>query len=556
MSAWLSFLLNLVRSVWFWIVVVLGVGFFAYRSYVAHKDLAVVVERLKEEVNRVHQPDGSLAPAPVTEVCEVRSWSDLQDLTKDTVVQVISEIALFNLLEPYKSPEQGRMSGSGFFISEEGDLLTNAHVVNQAKAVFIQIPSLGKRRLEVDVIGIGHEYDLALVRLRPEARKEVEKVIGKIRFLQFGDSDKLSRSQEIMTLGYPLGQQSLKSTTGVISGYEAINGQHMIQISAPINPGNSGGPSLNRCGQVIGVNTAGMPSAEAQNINYIIASNDVKLFLAQLDKITTPGLKFLRRPFLGVLPNIATEELTKYLGNPQPGGLYVIAVYEGSPLCKSGVVPGDMIYEIDGHKIDVFGDLNVAWSEDKISYSDYISRLMPGDKVSLKVYRKGKEKNVTCLFDQTKLAPVRRIYPGYEPIDYELFGGMVIMQLSINHLPLLIQAAPELTKYLDFKNQMKPVLIITHVMPDSAVIRARSLGVGAVLSEVNGEPVGTLDDFRAALEKSFSNDLVTMKTSENVFTALPFRKILEEEKRLSANYFYHITDAVQALMKKAGIKPE
>ena len=505
---------------------------------------------------QAHAAEPAEAPTvqPTSEPCAVRSWADLQNLTKDTVVQVYSEIALFNLLEPYKSPEQGRVSGSGFFISEEGDLITNAHVVNQAKAVFIQIPSLGKRQLAVDVIGIGHEFDLALVRLRPEVKKEVEKVIGKIRFLQFGDSDKLSRSQEIMTLGYPLGQQSLKSTTGVISGYEDMGGKHMIQISAPINPGNSGGPSLNLCGQVIGVNTSGI--ADAQNINYIIASNDVKLFLAQLDKITTPGLKFLRRPFLGVLPNIATEELTKYLGNPQPGGLYVIAVYEGSPLCKAGVVPGDMIYEIDGHKIDVFGDMNVAWSEDKISYSDYISRLMPGDKVSLKVYRKGKEKNVTCLFDQTELAPVRRIYPGYEPIDYEIFGGMVLMQLSINHLPLLIQAAPELTKYLDFKNQMKPVLIITHVMPDSAVIRARALGVGAVLTEVNGQPVGTLDEFREALEKSFSNDLVTIKTTENVFAALPFKRILEEEKRLSANYFYHITGAVRALMKKAGIKPE
>lgn len=553
MNAFVSFMLNLLRSVWFWVIIALVGGFFAYRSYRAHQDLSAVVTRLQEEVNRVHEPDVTAAQ-PQSEPCVVRSWADLQDLTKDTVVQVISEIALLNLLEPYKSPEQGRCSGSGFFISTDGDLITNAHVVNQAKAVYIQIPSLGKKRLEVEVLGISHEYDLALLRLRPDAKKEIEAVIGKLRFLQFGDSDKLSRSQEIMTLGYPLGQQSLKSTTGVISGYEEIGGRHMIQISAPINPGNSGGPSLNLCGQVIGVNTSGIP--DAQNVNYIIASNDVKLFLEQLKRIKTPGLKFLRRPFLGVLPSAATEELTNYLGNPQPGGLYVVEVCPGSPLSKAGVISGDMIYEIDGHKVDIFGDMNVAWSEDKISYSDYIFRLMPGDKVALKVYRKGKEKNVICVFDQTELIPVRRVYPDYEPLDYEIFGGMVVMQLALNHLPLLLNAAPELTKYLDLKNQMKPVLVITHIMPDSAVIRARSLGVGAILAEVNGESVRTLDEFRNALEKSFSNDLVTIKTAENIFTALPFKRILEEEKRLSTNFFYHITDMVRGFMKKAGIKIE
>lgn len=552
MNAFTSFILNLIRSVWFWIVIALVGAFFAYHSYRSQQDLSGIVTRLQEEVNRVHEPDPSTQPQ--SEPCVVRSWADLQDLTKDTVVQVISEVALFNLKEPYKSPEQGRGSGSGFFISADGDLVTNAHVVNQAKAVYIHIPSLGKKRLEVDVIGISHEYDLALLRLRPETKKEVESVIGKIRFLQFGDSDKLSRSQEIMTLGYPLGQQSLKSTTGVISGYEDIMGKHMIQISAPINPGNSGGPSLNLCGQVIGVNTGQI--TEAQNVNYIIASNDVKLFLAQLAKIKTPGLKFLRRPFLGVVSNDGSEELTKFLGNPLPGGLYVVEAYTGSPLDKAGVVSGDMIYEIDGHTLDMFGDLNVAWSEDKISLADYVSRLMPGDKVSLKIYRKGKEKNIVCSFDQTDLAPIRRIYPGYEPIDYEIFGGMVVMQLSLNHLPILLQAAPELTKYLELKNQMKPALVITHIMPDSAAIRARALGVGAVINELNGQPVGTLAEFRKVLEKSFSNDLVTIKTMDNVFTALPFKKVLEEEKRLSTNFFYRITDTVRDFMKKAGIKVE
>src|SRR4029077_6348495 len=126
------------------------------------------------------------------------------------------------------------------------------------------------------------DRDLALLRLKPEELQLIKETLGKVPMLQFGNSDKVSRAEEIMALGYPLGQQSLKSTTGVVSGREQIGGKYMIQISTPINPGSSGGPSINRCGEVIGVNTAGiMP---AQNVNYIIPSNEVQLFIAQLNQ--------------------------------------------------------------------------------------------------------------------------------------------------------------------------------------------------------------------------------------------------------------------------------
>ena len=124
----------------------------------------------------------------------------------------------------------------------------------------------------------------------------IKRVLGSIPFLPLGDSDLIHRSDEVLALGYPLGQQSLKSTTGVISGRE----QHLIQMSAAINPGNSGGPSLNTKGEVIGINSAGIPAA--QNVGYMIPINDLKIVLADLYKV-----KLLRKPFLGVLFNNATD---------------------------------------------------------------------------------------------------------------------------------------------------------------------------------------------------------------------------------------------------------
>src|SRR5205807_3208889 len=113
----------------------------------------------------------------------------------------------------------------------------------------------------------------------------------------------------VLALGYPLGQQSLKSTNGIVSGRE----YNMIQISNAINPGSSGGPLLNTRGEVIGINTAGI--VDAQNIGYAIAVNDFNIVLPDMKKT-----RIVRKPFLGVLFNNASAALTEFLGNPVPGG--------------------------------------------------------------------------------------------------------------------------------------------------------------------------------------------------------------------------------------------
>lgn len=525
----------------------LGLGWIVYQQR-HHQSLIAI--QLQELQNSVLTPADRPQPGCATGAnpSPVQTWSDIQIIAKDTVAQVVAQVAQFDWLEPYKTPSQGQGLGSGFFINQDGELITNAHVVNQAKAVFIQIPSLGKRRLEVDVIGISPDRDLALLRLRPHDLALVKQLLGKIPTLQFGNSDKVARAEEIMALGYPLGQQSLKSTTGVVSGREHIMGRYMIQISTPINPGNSGGPSLNRCGQVIGVNTAGI--YPAQNVNYIIPSNEVQLFLSQLAQLPDPeegGVKFLRRPCLGVMYNNATDDLVTFLGNPYPGGVYVVETLPGTPLHKAGVKPGDMLYEINGHRLDVFGDMSMPWCEDKISIMDYVSFLMLGEDVHLKIYRQGKPVDLVFKLDQSDPNGVRRMYPGYEPIDYEVLGGMVFMQLSADHLQLLVQVAPDLARFADPKAQIAPAVIITHVMPDSAATRARSVGVGAVIGEVNGEKVTTLAELRKAIKKGLKDDVITVKTIENTFAVFPLSKMLADEQKLSNNYYYRITPFVQSL---------
>lgn len=474
-------------------------------------------------------------------------WRPVQERVRDTVIQLFVQLSAIDLLEPYKTPQQGSASGSGFFISDEGYLITNAHVVISAKTVWGQIPSLGKHIIDMDVIGMSPERDLALLRVTAEGRELITRELGGIPYLPLGDSDLVRRSDDVLALGYPLGQQSVKSTNGIISGHE----HHLIQMSAPINPGSSGGPLLNIKGEVIGINSSGF--TEAQNVGYAIPINTLKTILNDLYDV-----KILRKPFLGVRFNNSTETLTKFLGNPSPGGCYVIETIKGSPLEKAGVMRGDMIYEINGHAVDMYGDMSVPWSEDKISIIDYPLRLAIGDTVTIVVFRKGQKKIFTVTLELPELQAIRSIYPGYESIDYETFGGMVVQEINLNLVRLLGDHAPGLRKYGELKYQSEPVLIITHVFPDTQLYRGRNMPLGATLNEINGVKVKTLEEFRQVIKNSATKEYFTIAADDNVtraaetiFIVLAMNKIIEEEPRLARDYRYQLSDTVKEVLRLA-----
>lgn len=516
-------------------------GYFFYACFQNFVYLQESIHQLEYQVvqteNRLLQAGISLDPTvPCASAVSSQLWEKLQKNLQNTVLQLIVTKNEINVLQPFKVPKQGQSLGSAFIINPEGEIITNAHVANGAISIMAQMPSFGKHQFEVDLVGIMPEKDVALLKFKPEDLDMIRQSLGSIPCLQLGDSDTVHRSQEILALGYPLGQQSLKSTTGVISGRET----GMIQMSAPINPGSSGGPSLNCLGHVIGINTAGI--ATAQNVGYIIPINDLKIFLNDL---RLGGL--VRKPYLGVYQSMATAELLKALGNPNPGGTYVVDVMKDSPLYNQ-LKPGDMIYEINGLTVDLYGDVTVPWSEDKISTAEYISRLNVGEKVKLLVYRKGKKMNFECTFDRKKLLPIRQVYPEYEELPYEIFGGYVVMPLLLNHIPLLLQTSASLAKYGEDKNQDKELLIITHVIPDSPAYRARLQLVGSILKKVNDIEVKTLADLQKALQKS--GEIITIETDENILVALDAQKVLKAEKDLARKHAYQITKGMQEFLEK------
>ena len=492
------------------------------------KSLEIASEqREKDWQERITRPLSKSLPSAEKST----TWLDVQKNVKDTVVQVFSQVSRFNWIEPYKTPDQLEASGSGFFINNDGYLITNFHVISQVSSVQIQIPSFGRERFDVEIVGVCPDRDIALLRLNDDSLSKIRENLGQVSYLKLGSSDSILRTQEIMALGYPLGQERLKSTLGIVSGRERAG---FIQITAPINPGSSGGPSLNSSGEVIGINFAGV--VEAQNVGYIIPINEVKSAIKDLYKV-----KLLRKPTLGCMFTVATPELVKYLGNPTGGGWYIARVFENTILENIGVQENDMLYEVNGYKLDLYGEISVPWSEDRITVLDFLNRFTVGDDISFVVYRNGQRKDFNFKLNNKYLPPVRKVYPELEPeaVDYEIIGGMVVMPLTLNHIALLLDKVPDLVKYVTRPEaQHEAAVLVTNILPDSQAKKARILTIGAILDEVNGQKIGTLNDFRNAVAKSEKGGFLTVRTTDKMLAALSVDSILRDEAKLASRYFY------------------
>jgi S1-C subfamily serine protease len=256
----------------------------------------------------------------------------------------------------------------------------------------------------------------------------------------------------------------------------------------------------------------------------------------------------LRKPFIGGLFQNSSDEQAQFLGNPVPAGFYVQKVLKDTIFEKAGVKPGDMLYMFNGYIIDAFGEATVPWSSDRVLLRDLISRLSIGDLVSIIIYRKGEKKEINVTLEAPPVYPVRPIFPGYETIDYEVIGGMVIMQLTDNHLPFLTGFRPDLFKYLKIENKLESILIITHILPGSYAQQLRCLLPGDVIKNMNGIRIKTLNELREALKKSIKNNFLSVETDENTLAVFEFRAMIKDEATLAASFAYPMSIAIKNLI--------
>ena len=191
-----------------------------------------------------------------------------------SIVKIRSECSSFNWFNPQKTLDEYRSVGTGFFINDQGYILTCNHVIENAFKIYIIIPIEGKEKIEADVVSICPDNDLALLKIKNYQNKY---------YLDLADSDTINQQDKVIAVGYPLSSDNLKFSSGIISGLHGI----LLQTDAPINEGNSGGPLVKLNTEtnqyhVIGVNSSKVKSSIADNIGYSVPINIFKIIHKQM----------------------------------------------------------------------------------------------------------------------------------------------------------------------------------------------------------------------------------------------------------------------------------
>src|SRR3989338_7459357 len=282
-------------------------------------------------------------------------------------------------------------SGSGFFASADGFIITNKHVVEDTEAEYSVIMNSGKK-LPAKILARDVLQDIAILKVDGE----------KFAFVSLGDSDTVNIGQTAIAIGNALGEFQNTLSVGIISGLRrtiiasgARSGPeelpNVIQTDAAINPGNSGGPLLNLRGEAIGVNTAIAQGAE--NIGFAISINQAKKALSDVQK--TGKITY---PFIGVRHVMVTADLQEKMKLPVSYGEMILkgvqgepCVTPGSPAEKAGLKEGDIILEFGGSRITTDNTL-----------LGLIRTRNVGDAVALKVLRNSKELTLTVTLEERK----------------------------------------------------------------------------------------------------------------------------------------------------------
>jgi S1-C subfamily serine protease len=329
-------------------------------------------------------PDASFVLDTRVEPRIVRSESDLLDAYSDAVVRAVEMVGPAVVrVSPITTDGSFAGEGSGFFVSADGLIVTNSHVVGGFSRLAV-ITAEG-RVLTARPIGDDPDTDIAVLK--------VEQPV-KAPFARLGDSKKLRRGQLVIAIGAPLGFEATV-TTGVVSALgrslRAEKGrliEDLIQTDAALNPGNSGGPLVSSNGEVIGINTAVIMGA--QGLCFAVASNTASFVMAEIAKHG-----HVRRGTIGVVAQQTPipPAIAKSAGVDQPYAVWVASVDAGGPAEKAGIAPSDLIVAAGGKPITGLDDLLRALGPQSIDKPLLMDIVRAGVRMKVTVTPKARKRS-------------------------------------------------------------------------------------------------------------------------------------------------------------------
>lgn len=353
---------------------------------------AYVASRLTERVDALQQgmtelkeqtlaEDGStFASATAAGEAGTLSASTIYDRACRQVVGITTEVAYTNL---FGLTSSSAVTGTGFFISENGYIVTNYHVIEYAYTGGQDLTVMlhDGTRYSASIVGVEESNDIAVLKIDAANLSPAD----------LGDSDSLTVGDTVYAVGNPLGDLDFSMSTGHVSALdrviktdENVDSINMFQIDAAVNSGNSGGPVYNTRGEVIGVVTAKYSDTGVEGIGFAIPINDAAS-IAQ-DLITNGYVT--GKAYMGVkLDERYTSMYSQYYGMPL--GAYVYSVDPGSSAEKAGLRPGDIITGLGDADVSCYDDLSSA-----------VKSFSAGDTTEVRIYRAGENLTVSITFDE------------------------------------------------------------------------------------------------------------------------------------------------------------
>jgi len=353
--------------------------------------------------------------------------------------------------------------GSGFIVSADGTILTNAHVVDGATEVVVKLTD--RREFKAKVIGSDKKSDIAVIKI--DAKD--------LPVVSFGSSDKLAVGEWVVAIGSPFGFDN-SVTAGIVSAkarsLPTDNFVPFIQTDVPVNPGNSGGPLFNLSGEVVGINSQIFSeSGGFQGISFAIP---IDIALHVKDQLVAHGKVVRAR--IGVTIQDVNQQLANSFKLPRPMGALVSDVEAGGPAAKAGLKSGDVITRLDGRDIDRSADLPAR-----------IATLKPGSTAKLQVWRDGRSQDIDVSLGTLDDAPT------IAKADTSSGEG----KLGVAVRPLRPEEAKRLGAVADG----------TGLVVEQANGAAAEAGIepGDVILTFNGQPVKSVDQLKGLLSKAGKN---------------------------------------------------
>lgn len=353
--------------------------------------------------------------------------------------------------------------GTGFIIREDGLIVTNAHVIQGADLIEVQLTENAEKQYKAKVIGSDQRTDIALIKIEPKE---------KLTAATLGSSKETLVGEWVAAFGNPYGHGHTM-TKGIISSagraIEEINKFPLLQTDASINPGNSGGPLVNSKGLVIGVNSA--IDARAQGIGFAIPIDEVKAIIPQLESHGS-----IRKGYLGITPgDIQSEE--EYRGS-------VILGLGDGPAKKSGLKLYDLVTEINGKKIKQAQDLVYT-----------VADLEPGKKVKVKVLRNDRPLTLDVTIGERPEEHPKNLTKNFSK---KIISHKVPFNLGFS----VVDLNDELRKEFMIDSEVAKPLVID--MNQNSIAGIQGLRIGDLIIEINKIDINTAKDVLKNLKKGIN----------------------------------------------------